>query len=138
MADIKDILKQVQRIKFILEQEAKAARRKPIRAGVKLSEIRGTLFSGRNMRLGIRESALRQKQCIITYSKITTREINRYVVCPISYRYRKLHIGRRKMLFAWDVEDKHIKGFVLQRVRRVALTDRPYVRNAKKWPIEIA
>lgn len=117
---------------FIEKQESKASRRKPARTGTKPKY--GTLFALRNKRLAIREGALRKSQIILRYVKITTGESKRYIVAPYSYRYRKLKAGRRKMLFAYDMDDKHIKGFVLNNIRKVAITDRKF---RPKWKIEI-
>jgi hypothetical protein len=126
------IRKDISRIKFIKEMEKLAPRRKPKRVGK--TPAYGTLYALRNVRMSIREGALRLVQIIITYTKITTGETKRYVVAPYSYRYRKLRIGVRKMLFAYDMADKHIKGFVLANIKRVALTDRKF---RPKWPVEI-
>jgi len=118
---------------FIEEQEKKAPKRRPRRVGQKPAY--GTLFALRNKRLAIREAALRKVQIVIRYVKTTTGESKRYVVAPYSYRYRRLRVGRRKMLFAYDMSDKHIKGFSLKNIRKVAITDRKF---RPKWPIEIA
>ena len=92
------------------------------------------MFALRNKRTAIREGALRRVQIIITYTKITDLTTNRYVCCPYSWRYRRLRTGRRKMLYAYDVDDRHIKSFVLNNIRRVALTDKKFV---PRWQIEI-
>ena len=125
--DLKGIREQ-----FIEEQEKKAPKRRPRRVGEKPKY--GTMFALRNKRLTIREGALRKVQIILRYVKVTTGESKRYVVAPYSYRYRKLRSGRRKMLFVYDMKDKHIKGFVLKNIRKVALTDRKF---RPKWPIEL-
>jgi len=124
--------KGISSIQFIVDQEAKAPKRLPRRVGLKPKT--GTLFASRNKRIAIREAALRRVQVVITYRKTTTGEVKKYVVAPYSYRYRKLRIGMRKMLFAYDMKDKHIKGFSLKDIRSVAITDRKFV---PKWPIEI-
>lgn len=121
------------REQFIAEQEAKAPRRRPRRVGRKPRY--GTLFAVRNKRLAIQEAALRLAQIAITYRKITTGETKKYVVAPYSYRYRRTREGRRKMLFAYDMKDKHIKGFALRNIRKVALTDRKF---RPKWKVELA
>ena len=95
----------------------------------------GTLFAQRNWRLGVKEAALRRTQIILTYKKVTTGEVKKYVVAPYSYRYRRLRSGRRKLLFAYDMKSKHIKGFVTRNIRKVAITDRKF---RPKWPVEIA
>lgn len=125
------IEKGINRLAFIAEQEEKATRRKARRVGKKPKA--GTLFAGRNKRLAIQEAALRRAQIIITYKKTTTGEVNKYIVAPYSYRYRRLRVGLRKMLFAYDMRDKHIKGFALRNIRNVAITDRKF---RPKWPVE--
>lgn len=121
------------RDQFIADQEAKAPRRRPRRSGQKPAY--GTLFALRNKRLAIQEAALRRVQIAITYRKITTGEMKKYVVAPYSYRYRMTRDGMRKMLFAYDMAEKHIKGFALRNIRKVALTDRKFVPI---WDVEIA
>lgn len=125
------IKKSINRLQFISDQEAKAPRRKPKRVGK--SPAYGTLFALRNTRLAIREAALRNVQIIIMYKKETTGETKKYIVAPYSLRYRRLKRGVRKLLFAYDMNDLHIKGFVLSNIRNVAITDRKFI---PKWPVE--
>ena len=120
------------RMTFISEQERKAPRRKPKRVGK--TPAYGTLYALRNVRLSIRESALRRVQVVMAYQKETTGETKKYIVACYSYRYRRLKHGMRKMLFAYDFEDQHIKGFVIGNVKKVALTDRKF---RPMWPVEI-
>jgi hypothetical protein len=120
------------RIRFISEQEKKAPRRKPKRVGK--TPAYGTLYALRNTRMAIMEASLRKVQIIILYQKITTGETNRYIVAPYSYRYRRLRSGIKKLLFAYDMDDRHIKGFVLKNVKKVAITDRKF---RPIWPVEI-
>lgn len=127
------IRKDIDRLKFISEQEKKAPRRKPRRVGK--SPAYGTLFALRNTRLAIREAALRNVRVILTYKKESTGETVKRVVAPYSYRYRRLKRGVRRMLFAYDMEDGHIKGFVVGNIRNVAITDRKF---RPMFPIEIA
>ena len=122
----------ISRLAFIAEQEKKAPRRKPKRVGKKPAY--GTLYALRNTRMAIREAALRLAQIIITYQKETTGETKKYIVCPYSYRYRRLRSGIKKMLFAYDMDDKHIKGFVINNVKKVAITDHKF---RPMWPVEI-
>ena len=126
------IKRDINRMQFIREQVKMAPRRKPKRVGK--PPAYGTLYALRNKRLAIREAALRQVQVILTYTKITTGETKQYIVACYSYRYRKLRLGVKKLLFAYDMNDKHIKGFVLSNIRKVALTDR---RFRPLWPVEI-
>lgn len=117
---------------FIKEVDLKAKKKKPLRTKV---DIRGTLASKRNKRIAIREAALRGVTCVILYKKVTTGEIKRYEVIPISYRQRKLLVGWRKMLFAQDVRDsKQIKNFSIRNIVKAALTNR---RIRPNWPVEI-
>ena len=127
------IKRDISRIEFVSEMERKAPKRKPKRVGVKPAY--GTLYALRNTRLTIREACLRLVQVILTYHKTTTGETKKYVVAPYSYRYRRLRGGLKKMLFAFDMEENHIKGFVVRNIRKVALTDRKF---RPKWPVEIA
>jgi hypothetical protein len=122
----------IQRALFVQHQEAKAPKRRPRRT--RQQPGRGTLFAIRNSRLAIREAALRRVQIVITYRKETTSEVKKYIVAPYSYRYRRLKTGFRKLLFAFDMKDKHIKGFVVRNLRNVALTDRKFV---PRWSVEI-
>lgn len=124
--------KESRRQEFIQTQEAKAPRRKPKR--VQTKPQRGTLWAMRNKRLSIREAALRRVQISMRYRKETTGELKTYIVAPYSYRYRRLKSGLRKMLFAYDMRDRHIKGFVIANIRNVAITDRRFV---PKWPVEL-
>lgn len=129
-----EALKQdINRLSFITEQEKKAPKRKPKRVGKKPAY--GTLYALRNTRMAIREASLRRVQIIIHYTKETTGETKRYIVCPYSYRYRRLKSGLKKMLFAYDMTDKHIKGFVIGNVKKVAITDNKF---RPMWPVEIS
>lgn len=124
--------KGIDRAVFIQKAEEKAPRRKPKRVGKKPKT--GTLFAIRNKRLALREAALRKVEVVMTYRKITTGETKKYIVAPYSYRYRRLKSGIRKMLFAYDMRDRKIKGFAIRNVKNVAITDRKF---RPKWPIEI-
>ena len=126
------IEKGISEIAFIEKQEKKAPKRRARRVGLKPKT--GTLFAVRNKRVSIREAALRLSQIIITYKKTTTGETKKYIVAPYSHRYRMLKVGRRKMLMAYDMKDKHIKGFAIRNIRNVAITDRKF-KNL--WPIEL-
>ncbi len=120
------------RASFIAEQERKAPRRLPRR--VTDRPLRGTLYAIRNKRLAVLEAALRRVQIVIRYRKITTGEVKKYIVAPYSYRYRRLKAGVRKLLYAYDMRDRHIKGFVVRNIRNVAITDRKF---KPKWPVEL-
>ena len=118
--------------KFADKVETKAKKRKPVRTKAQVS---GTLFAQRNKRIAIREEALRGVSLVILYKKVTTGEVKRYEVIPISWRYRKTRAGMRKVIFLQDVRDKkQLKYFVLKNVIRAVLTDR---KVKSDWPVEI-
>lgn len=104
----------------------------PPKATVDVSELSKT----RDYRLIVREAAVRRVQCVLLYRKITTGEVKRYTVCPMSYRYRKLRSGLRKVLFLKDVGDKRqLKMFVLRNIKQAILTAKPYIKL--DYPVEI-
>lgn len=80
----------------------------------------------RDFRLIIREGAIHKKQVLITYKKADGR-INEYTICPISYRFRRLRNGFKKVLFVIDSNDGQLKNFVYGNIKKVTLTDKPYV-----------
>lgn len=114
-------------LEFIKKNIDKA--KKPFKPKIDLNKIR-------DYRLVIREGAIRRVQIVIIYKKITTGEVKRYTVCPMSYRYRKLRVGLRKVLFARDVPDSHLKNFVMKNIRSATLTNKKYVTIG--YPIEIS
>ena len=121
------------RADFIAAMEEKGGKRRPRRVGYKPKY--GTLAALRNWRLTVREAALRRVQVVLTYRKTTTGETKKYIVAPYSYRYRRLNKGLRKLLMAYDMDAKHIKGFVTESVKKAVLTERKF---RPKWPVEIA
>ena len=127
------IKKDISRLSFIKEQEAKAHRRKPRRVGIKPAY--GTLYALRNVRMSIREAALRLAQMILTYQKTTTGEVKKYIVAPYEWKYIRTKKGVRKMLYAYDMNDRHIKSFVHRNIRKAAITDRQF---RPMWPIMIS
>jgi hypothetical protein len=120
----------IDRVKFVEEQAG--AKKKPKKRGVS-PEI-GVLFGARSVRLVIREAAINLRQVIITYKKITTGERKMYRVAPYSYRYRRVRIGLTRLLFAYDMEDKHIKGFVLKNISKIVILDKGF---RPKWEVEL-
>jgi predicted DNA-binding transcriptional regulator YafY len=118
---------------FIREQYGKAQRRKPVRAKAP-SKMRGTLFAKRNKNLAMREAALRRAQIIVTYTKTTTGETSRYVVAPYEFSFKRLKVGRRKILWGYDMNEGHIKNFATKNISKVVITDRKFT---PKWPIKI-
>jgi predicted DNA-binding transcriptional regulator YafY len=130
MPSFSDALKKdISRVKFIEEQAKKVRKKKKTPKAVK--EI---FLSSRDVRILIAQAASEFKQIMIIYKKQQTGEVKRYRVAPYSYRYRKLKVGIRKMFFAYDMADQHIKGFVLKNIRTVEILSRRY---RPRWPVEI-
>lgn len=94
-----------------------------------------TVFNSRNYRLGIRKGASKKRLLKIRYVKTSTDEQKTYIIEPYSYRYRYTRNGLRKMLFAHDVNDGHIKGFVLRMIKGVEILDNKF---KPKWRVEIS
>lgn len=83
----------------------------------------------------ILHAAKEKKQLRIRYKKATTNEIKTYIVNPYSYRWKFSEKGGRyRMLFAYDITDKHIKGFYLRNMLKVEKLSRTF---RPMWPIEI-
>jgi len=117
---------------FAEKIEKSAPKRKNVRAKAKMI---GTLFAKRNIRIAIREAALRSVSVVILYKKVTNSEVKRYEAIPLSYRYRKTKAGLRKVLFLQDVrEKKQVKYFVMRNILKVAITDR---KVKPDWNVEI-
>jgi len=112
---------------FLKEQRKKSIKKKPKKKKV--------TFKGRRSRIAIREAALTLKQIEITYKKTTTGEIKTYRVSPYSYRYKRLKIGVRKMLYAEDMKARHIKGYSLRNITKVTILPRRTYKP--KWDVEI-
>ena len=114
-------------INFIKNNLNKALK-KPM---LKKTNLRAT----RDFRLIVRNGAITKTQVSIIYKKVTTGQVKRYEVCPMSYRYRRLRSGVRKVLFAMDSKEKQLKMFVLKNVRQAMPTTKKYIPI--KYPIEI-
>lgn len=124
-----------------------------------------TIFARMNVRRAIKEAARRKMQVIILYWRISEpkRSVEYYKVSPISFRYKKLSVGVRKILYAWDMEllphqmqrkmknpqQFHtkagrlrktrgtLKNFVLRNILNCYVTDEAYPVWARKKRIEI-
>jgi len=94
------------------------------------------LVGKRSISLVIRESAAGRKYMIIKYKKVTTNETKKYKVAPYSYRWKRSRKTgtRKKMLFAYDFKDRHIKGFYISNLKAVERTNSNFT---PKWKIEI-
>ena len=132
MPSFSDMVKRVVDRQTFMKQQEKHLRKMPKRKGPK-PDVPKVLIS-RNIRLLIREAALQMRKMIMTYRKTTTGETKQYTVCPYSYRYRVSAKGvTRKMFFAYDVNDKHIKGFVVRSIKGVDLLPGKF---RPLWPVE--
>ena len=121
---------------FVTQQEKSGVRKKPKKQrGPEYTHptTYGRMLS-RDHRLLIRQAAINQLQMDMTYHKLTTNETNHYIVCPYSYRYRRLKVGRRKMLYAYDIQDRHIKGFAVSRIKKIDILKK---RFSPMWEIEL-
>lgn len=104
----------------------------------------GTLLAKRNFRLAIREAAGRSVLIAMLYTKLTTGDTLEYLLEPYSYRYRRLRMGIRKVLFAWKVGDgsnrtlpvkkQGIRSFFLGNIQAVKILHRKY---KPRWKVEI-
>ena len=123
----------ISRTKF-LEQMAKAA---PVKKPKKKERTPATdtILKTRDIKIVIGKAATLLRQVQMRYQKVTTGETKDYRIAPYSYRYRRLKTGIRKLLFAYDMDDRHIKGFVLRNIRKTDMLTRKY---KPRWPVEIA
>lgn len=116
-----------------------------------------------HVRRSIQEAARRKVRIVILYQKLQDppESIEIYEVSCISYRYRKLSVGIKKVVYAWDDERLPtqmylkmrnpgakryqgkkrmygtLKNFVLDRIKSVYITDERYSRWALLRRIEI-
>ena len=122
----------VDKLKFAAEQIKKAPKKKAKRVRSPATDM---TFKSKNINVLIRYAAKNFLQIRMTYRKDTTGEIKKYRVAPYSYRFRMSNRRRKRMLFAYDMVDEHIKGFVMRNILEVAiLKDKKF---KPKWPVEI-
>lgn len=126
----KALLKDINKIRFIQDIEGRGAKKKPKKQPIEF----GRLYDGRQIRIVIREAALNNKQIVIVYKKITTGETKTYRVAPYEWKARRLRIGMTKVLYAYDMIDRHIKSFVGKNIDSVAVLKN---RFTPKWPVKI-
>jgi len=86
------------------------------------------------IRLTLRDAALTKKAVEITYRKTTTSELKIYVIEPYSYRYLRLKVGIRKMVFGWDIKENKIKSYALSNITKIRQLEK---RFSPRFPIEI-
>lgn len=92
-------------------------------------------------RLGIRgfmativHAARNLRMIRVRYHKVTTGEIVTRVLEPYSFRFRRLSIGRARVLFGYHRAHKSIEMYVTKRIQWVELTNRRY---SPRWKVEI-
>jgi predicted DNA-binding transcriptional regulator YafY len=105
----------------------------PLKPSIKKSTS-GISTSSR-IRRSIRNSAGTKTLLWITYTKTTDGETHSYLVEPYSFRYRRIKVGIRKMLYAYDIADGHIKSFAL---RNIISSKNMKEKFRPKFKIEIA
>lgn len=90
----------------------------------------------------LHDAAADNKECIISYTKITEDYATRiWTIEPYSYRYRWLTGGGRwdpsilkKVLFGYDVLEDTIKMFMYGNIHDVTITETTY---SPRWRVEI-
>lgn len=126
------IKRDIDRLKFAAEQVKKAPKKKAKKQKSPVTDK--VLKHGRNLQLTIRQAAIELRQIQITYKKATS-EVKGYRVAPYEWKNRKLKIGRRMVLYAYDMDDKHIKSFVKRGILKVEILEKKF---RPKWPVAIA
>lgn len=105
----------------------------PLKPSIKKST--SGLSNSSKIRRNIRNSAGTKTLLWITYTKTTDGTTHSYLVEPYSFRYRRIKVGIRKMLYGFDVEDGHIKSFALRNIKSATNTKQKY---RPKFKVEIA
>ena len=91
----------------------------------------GTLLAKRNRSIAIMEAVARNTYVVIEYVKITTNELNTYKIIPLEWSFRELKVGRRKVLWAQDMNDRYqTKSFVHINIQRVM------IGRKKEFPVQ--
>jgi len=120
-----------------------------------------TIFAKVNVGRAIREAARRGVQITFLYKKIGYPEgsIEYYQVTPVSYKFMRLRVGVRKVLYAWDEERLphqmrkkprmpgrytqtrkvrgSIKTFVVANILNCHITDKPRSRWTLRYRVTI-
>ena len=82
----------------------------------------GTLLAKRNRSIAIMEAVARNTYVVIEYVKITTNELKTYKIIPLEWKFRELKVGRRKVLYAQDMNEQfRTKSFVHVNIQRVMI-----------------
>lgn len=87
-----------------------------------------------DIRVTLRDAALKRKMVRITYKKTTTGEVKVYLIEPYSFRYLRMNVGVRKSLFGYDTKEKRIKSFAMRNITKIEMTNSGF---SPRWPIEI-
>lgn len=125
--------REIRRIKLAAKYPIKM-NRLPLKPKVDLAYKGRKVPLAVDVRVTIRDAALLKRVVEIQYKKTTTDEVKLYQIEPYSYRYLKLKVGVRKMLFGWDTKEKKIKSFALRNIRRIKMLSRGY---SPRFPVEI-
>ena len=88
-----------------------------------------------DIRVTLRDAALKKKMVRITYKKTTNGEVKIYQIEPYSLRYIRMKVGVRKSLFGFDIKEDRIKSFAMRNITRIEMTNSSF---SPRWPIEIA
>lgn len=88
-----------------------------------------------DIRVTLRDAALKKKVVRITYRKTTSGEIKVYNIEPYSFRYLRMNVGIRKSLFGFDIKENRIKSFAMRNITKIEMTGNSF---SPRWPIEIA
>ena len=127
--DIKIAISQKSK-RFKKKQEDKKVKKAPIKDAVVHRELR----SRRSVRSIIREAAINLMLVEILYKKTTTNETKKYLIAPYELSFKRLKVGRRKVLWGYDVNSKHIKTYALRNIKTVKRTDKGF---NPEWPVKI-
>ena len=112
-----------------------AANKLPLKPLVKARYKGKALPLAIDIRVTLRDAALKHRVVRITYKKTTTGEVNVYQIEPYSFRYLRMNVGVRKSLFGFDVKEKRIKSFAMRNITKIEMTGSSF---PPRWPIEIA
>ena len=118
------------REQFIEKQKNKVVKKAPKKQKMEYPE----LISKRSVNLLIEDAATNLRLLDIRYKKTTTGETKNYTVAPYEFAYKMLKVGRRKILWGYDIKDKHIKTYA---VRNILGAKRNNKHFKPKWEVKI-
>lgn len=123
-------IKEMQKSFFKKKREKRRGKVPLKRKPVKITKI----IKRRSKRLTIVEAADKRLLIKLKYVKLTTGEIKEYILEPYEYKYKRITVGLRKLLYAYDIKAKHIKNFLVRNIKKVEILNKKY---RKRWPIKI-